>query len=354
MSDVLVCVIMYYILIKDYKNIRNKYFSLAIAGCLAILISNITPVFLLTAGIYLCFALKLKDKDQFVKLAKLFSFWMLIFLIYFYFFIYHHPTREFMVIYWWKVHAIMPKNPLDPAFYQFIPYQIIPNLISLFNFHNLIKLLIGIFILTGLINITFISKNKIYILLILPVFIHLILSAFEIYPFDIRFILYFIPAFTILAAFGYDYLIQKLSQGVLIHRIIVVALPLSFLINLLFYLPFQREEIKKSLTYLNENIKKGDKIYIYFAAENAFQYYKNIHYFDFPDNEIIKGKSYWNSENKLYQDDLKNLSGSYWLVFSHISDNEEIKLKDKLSAAGQYPIHQLISPGSSIYLYKLN
>jgi uncharacterized membrane protein len=351
-TDVMVCIILYYILLRKYKKIQYRYLNLAISGSLAILTSSITPILLLTIGIYLISESKIKTKDQLIKLAGLFLLWMLIFLLYFFLFIYNHPAKEFMVNYWGKAHAFMPKNPINPAFYKFILHYVFIKLISLLNFYKFIKLLIGIFTLTGLINIIFISKNKIAILLICPLFIHLILSAFEIYPFDIRFILYFIPFFTILSAFGFEIMIQKLNHKSIIQKLIVIGLPIILLFNLLIYLPMQREEIKKSLSFLKQNIKKGDKIYIYFATESAFQYYNSIHYFNYPVTDVIIGKSNWNAETDLYPDDLKNLRGNCWLIFTHIHDDDELKLQYKLTTDGNRPFNQLLSKGSSIYLFK--
>jgi hypothetical protein len=42
--------------------------------------------------------------------------------------------------------------------------------------------------------------------------------------------------------------------------------------------PFKKEEIKESLNYIENNVLEGDKIYIYYGAKDAFNYYQSTYY----------------------------------------------------------------------------
>ena len=114
-------------------------------------------------------------------------------------------------------------------------------------------------------------------------------------------------------------------------------------------LPFKCEEIKKSINYIQKNIKKSDKIYVYYGSENAFKYYNDIHYIK-PSVPIIKGTEHRNN-NDAYISELKNLEGRNWLLFSHIYYNEEAFIIEKLDSIGYNKIETFNAFGSSAYLY---
>ncbi|GAG16359.1 unnamed protein product, partial [marine sediment metagenome] len=81
-------------------------------------------------------------------------------------------------------------------------------------------------------------------------------------------------------------------------------------------IPIEKEEIKKSIDYIENNIETHDAVYVYYGSSAPFQFYREINYVDI-DNKIIFGTSHRGDFKKYYYE-LLNLRGRVWLLFSHI------------------------------------
>ena len=83
---------------------------------------------------------------------------------------------------------------------------------------------------------------------------------------------------------------------------------------------FHSEEIKPILDYVQKHIKENDTIYIYYVAENSFNYYAKSYGFDKLD--YIKGVSS-RKEWAKYKEDLSQFKGQerVWIIFTHVYHN---------------------------------
>ena len=191
------------------------------------------------------------------------------------------------------------------------------------------------------------------ILLILPIFIHLIISALQLYPFHLRLILYTIPIIIIVAAYGFDYFNKIVFNDLKISRLRLLSFIIPFVIissSPWYSFPYSREEIKDSIRFIQKNIKKDHSIYVYFAASEAYEYYEQIGFTNIS-VPIIHGKSSRN-HNIGYIDELKRLNGKIWLLFMHNSDNEEEYIINSLDSVGYNKIKTYRTHGSSTHLYE--
>lgn len=113
----------------------------------------------------------------------------------------------------------------------------------------------------------------------------------------------------------------------------------------------EKEELKKSMNFIRKNISSEDKIYVYYGATNAIEYYRIINYLDF-ENELVSGTS--NKTNKPeYLKEVMQISGPKWLLVSHDVDNEEEYIVTQLTSNGYDRLKEFHAKGSSAYLFDL-
>ena len=338
----------------DGKQSKNYFYSSALIGSLAIWFSNIAVIGLCVIGLYYIytriFYKKHTDNIIFIPIA----FWLLSFAVYYYSFIYNHPTKAFMVEYWSFRNAFLPQNILSKEFYLFLfakMKMIFPFLLGfkynwIFSFSFFI---IGLFSFSK-------PKNPLYLLLA-PIFIHLLLSCFQLYPFDKRTVLYLIPTLLIFISAGVFSCHEMITKYGIKVPVFILFLILSLnLIHLYKKIPSENEEIKKSLDYIHQKIGINDHVYIYFVSEPAYLFY-NQHYINLKNRPYSilgdwKMKSWVNFENQI-----SSIKGKSWIVFTEVYDigglNGEHFIIDKLINCGGKVLSSRKFTGSSCYeIYK--
>jgi hypothetical protein len=354
MTDVMVLSVVYYLILITYKIPRNKHLLLTVVGVFSIFLSNVSVIILFSAGIY--WFIQEFRKTKFLVFIWVFGSWGMAFGFYYFFFILGHPARAVMLDYWKGANAFLPLNPIDPALYLFLfeKTQIILGVLS--NSKSVILgMLFGILVFLGFLNTIIKRKNKAFLMLfLLPLIIHLILSAFQFYPFDKRLILYMIPNFIIVLGYSVDLIAHFFSNYLSTIRLRIFTVVLACFIGFLFFhkeYPIEKEELKKSMDFLYENISQDDKIYVYYGASNAFEYYQLTNYLKF-ENELLIGTA--NKQNKPeYINEVSLTTGTTWLLFSHDVDNEEEYIVTQLQLKGYEELKSFHAKGSSTYLFNL-
>lgn len=352
MLDVLVLTLVYYFLIKRYNSNKNKYYILCVTGCVSIFISNITPILLLTSGIYLIFSNRIKDRKVFISYSLLFSSWLISFSFYYFFFIHKNQATNFMVEWWARNNSFMPLNLFSFEMYKFIWIKGVLIFNSLLFVSKIQIFIFFIFFIIGYFILVIQKKFNLIILLFLPICFHLILSSFKLYPFDLRLVLYIFPIIILAISFGFDYLIRLsfIDLRITEFRMLAIFIPFYFIIiSKQHGFPLEGEEIKKSLNYLKHNIKKENAVYIYYGAIPAFRYYKDIKFVNISIPTIFGN---WNRENKVnYINELQLLKGQNWILFSHIYKDEKSYILSSLDSLGFKKMKTFNTVNSSVYLY---
>lgn len=338
----------------NIQNRKKHVLTSAVIGSLSIWFSNIAIIGLFVIGIFYLYKRK-SDNHHYRNLIIIpIVFWLLIFVVYYSFFIYGHPTRSFMVEYWTLRNAFMPHNMISKEFYLFLfnkMKMLFPFLLG-FKYNWIFSLslcIIGIFHVAG--------QKKILFLLLTPILVHLILSSFQLYPFDKRTVLYVMPALMIFIATGllvcYNMVIKF---GIPIPSFFLSFLLTLNMIHLYKKIPTENEEIKHSLDYIHSNIKSGDQVYVYFVTEPAFLFYKE-HY------PVLKKCNYailgnWKMKSwKDYENQIDSIKGKSWIVFTEVYDigaiNGEQFIIDRIQHNGCAVISKRKYIGSSCYeIYK--
>jgi hypothetical protein len=348
-TDVLITVIFLYLFINLQLNKDKGLFVYAIFGSIALWFSNVSIVILFVTGVYHFYAEVYKKHNY--KCLMFLLLWGISFLIYYKLLIYNHPTTEFMKSYW--AYSFLPFNIFSSDFYHFIYWANIIIYGSSLGFGPFwpIPLIISSF------AIIYTLKHQNYTLLYLclsPIIVHLLLSGFKLYPFETRFILYIIPLIILIYSIGLCQLfnfvkmkIPKLPKPLLIIPVLIMFYPIHHQ-----GFPIQEEEIKDSMHYIKKNIKKDELIYVYYSAYRAFQFYNETGIINI-NNPIVIGTSSHN-ENVKYTNELLNLNGKTWLLFSHVypwgtENNEEKYMVEFLLKNNSELLDVQKYKGSSVY-----
>ncbi len=277
--DVAVFVLIGFIAFSSHPSIakhRNKW--LAVAGCLAILYSNIAFIVLLcvaTCFVWDWFLAKRLDWP----LAVVMLLWGIVFGLNYYFFIYQYPHAKEVRAMW--LFAYCPTDLLSCEFINFLKATIETTFFTLLLYVSEVKgagwVLLLVF--TAAIRNCYLKRN--YRLLIFafgPIMIHLGISALHLYPFYYRFILYLVPAFIILIAVGIDVIFTFVSNR--IHRvsgvIFIFGMVWLFTESSFPQYPLWEREIKPSIDFIN---KKYSQSNILITTPNTlYKYYHETGY----------------------------------------------------------------------------
>ena len=354
-TDLFVAILLIFTLLKSISEKKIVILQLSLFGSLSIYLSNITPIILLSLGIYTLIIYKKHfygNKQIFYSISMLFFFWLLNFVFYFLCFIYNHPTKDFMQNYW--SFAFLPANPFNSDFYNFIVSKFEIIFTDLLHYSYIGYLLLFVFLIT-LIRL---FKGKFYlelVLFFLPIIIHLVLSACAMYPFEHRLILYLIPYFIIIIGFSLelsDCFIKthsKNSSNVLWQA----TIPTLFLLYSLYIrpLPYKNDNIKRLIEYVMENKRNDHSVYIYHGAIPAFNYYKNSGIIEIK-GQFTYGNKYSENISQKYFDEIVLINKPFWIIFSQDNYKEEKKIIQTLKNKGfdfskNFNIHR-----SSTYLFE--
>jgi hypothetical protein len=343
MTDLFVMMSMSWITVRKYKKESTQYIIAGITGCVAVFLSNIAPVVLLTCGI--CKIYNDIHEKKHVKprlTATVALAWIAAFLVYYALFIHKHPSQQFMINYWTQFdHTFMPTNPLSTDFYLYI-FKLLPTTLfaPVFGLNiNKTRTLAVVILMTllficGIVKLGKKKQFNLILLACLPIIIHLTLSAIKLYPLEKRLILYMIPGIIILCATGIDEFLQiALTKLKLIKlkSVTVTAAVLLIIASLLVRFPEKFFDLKGQLQFVNENISKCDEIYV--CAPGAlmamFSYYLHVgkvnEKLDVKDKQLMYDQNYWeNNDRELFVYHLtQTLNNQAWIVLPDKCD--EIK-----------------------------
>jgi len=339
--------VLYYL--DDTKSIKGILY-LTIVGVISIFFSNISIIILFAYGLYLFYS-ECFNRKNFLFLIPLF-FWISTFLFYYINFINGHPSTELMNEYW--KNNFLTYNLFSEEFYLFLMRAFRDTYGSIFGFDDLkfIPFILIIFTISmfGIYDY-FKTQNKsikrILYFTLSPLIIHLLLSGLQLYPYALRLILYLSPFLIILYANGlkkiYDLIHKKNKYWKLIYLIPIL---ITFLPIALKY-PIKKEEIKPNIKFIEANKTENETLYIYYAAQFAFEYYQNINYSNITDN-IIYG-SLNRDDFQKYNKELSQLSGKCYLLFYHDFKAERQYIINYLENNGSEILDTKMEEGSYLY-----
>ncbi len=349
MSDLLFVLILYFFLLKKYKKLANKQKNLILIGIVGLFLSNIAPIVLFCTGLYLII-----EKAGTIQLSRsnlfLFASWLLGFAVYYFYFIVDHPSRQWMVDWWQANGAFYPVAAELKIQAAFLISKLDMMFVNLFKFTVLGRFLFPTFATLGIYHIITKRDKRLLILFCLPIIIHIILSAFKLYPYDLRLILYTVPLLIILFTFGFKELLYIFSRLIVpmfrnsLTYIIPLMLLLIFLRN---GYPLEKQEVRSCIDYVKTK-NDSSRIFVHFYALLPFQYYDFIGYHDLYQRiTVIEGD---HSIRKDFISEIENLefAGDWWFLFSIHS----LAVQNYLDSLGCEKLDKFTTTGASAILYR--
>lgn len=327
MLDCLVYLLLAFLTLREYKSELRRILWISASGAILLSLSNITPIVLFCIGVFLAYQSLIEKRFSFVYLLIPAVSWAFFFGAYYILFLRSHPSKVVMLDYWQK--TFLPTNPLQADFWLFLwdtvkkffggvlyqgPFGIITFALYVFGIFKLLK-----------------SKNAtVGFLLFLPIFVHLGISSFKLYPVDLRFLLYLVPSALMVSSFTLLNIYEKLSDKKILRASLLFFFPILSVLVLIFSFPFSLENVRKSLEYVSKHALPGDKLYVYMHAESAFIYYNETGRSPKLDYEFIKDELKGNPVK------FQSRSGRIWLLYSHLKGTKELEdLKKELETRGK-------------------
>ena len=242
------------------------------------------------------------------------------------------PPIKFEDFRWYVIHALeIINNPLG---------------LGMFKGFVLAALIFGIYKFWN-------RENKTYLyFLCFPIITVIIASIFNYYPLYERLILFTIPIFYILIAEGacqfFDFFSNQKKHFAILFIVLLLIHPIASGARHL-VIPVLTEEIKPVIEYCIKNKEEKDKIYIYYGAKNAFEYYtfnKNVMFLSLGNENREKPQIYLSELDRFKGE------GKIWFIFSHVYHDEEKIFLVYLDHIG-HKIDSFKESGASVYLYNL-
>jgi hypothetical protein len=347
--DTFVSIFLTYQIQKYLKNEPGNYIFIGMMGAVAIFLSNVAIITLSVNGIIIAWFSLFGRRKKIRSFFVIFFIWAIAFLVYYIYFVHNNPAKVNMVNYWQANGAFMPKNIFSNEFSLFFESKIIDT----FSINFILRRSLFLFTVLTIIYLFYRRNFALLTLFLGPFIIHLVLSLVKIYPFAGRLTLYQLPGLIIIISIGLNeavnFICIKISSIFSFSTLIITGI---LLIRFLSHFPIEKEEIKMSISDLKKNIKDGDLIFCSAPAINAYQIYKDLNFFSFTNKEIL-GKDY-DDENDFIQnkDQLEQLKGRVWFVFSHMDDQSRNIFIEHLKQRGGVLVDTHLHVGSSLYLLK--
>ena len=338
--------------LKETNTIRNLI-TLGVTGIIAIWFSNPVTFVLFGAAIILAIEfLRLEKYKNLIWLTGISALWAVNFAVEYFMILKYSASNNYLVTYWQSNFAPLPPW-IDFNWYIYSFRDLLVNPIGL-----PVSLLTVSLIILGILSVG--SRRWSYLMvLLMPLLLALLASAFKKYPFSGRLMLFIVPLVLILAAEGLDFTCKFISKynntaayGVaLLLTIYLVFQPLSLDIQNSIN-PVMPQHVRPIFAYFKKNMTAKDSMYVYYDAEPAYKYYSNR--FDLSFNKIIIGTSH--ADNPLqYLDEIDQFKGTkrLWLFFSNRKLSEQTLILNHLNTAG-HSLLKINSIGSSAFLYDLS
>lgn len=272
--DLSMYLLMVYLAVTKHEFVlKHRTIMLITAGSIALLSSLTSFIVLFCVACYMAMGWRTNKKIDKKDLVIL-SAWGGIFLLNYFLFIFNHPSAKAQKENY--SFGFCPANIFSHDFVNFmmlrmdeIFYRLLLYIFDVYWF-GLVLLLIFI---VAIAHIIIRRRFGLFLFTILPVLIHLFLSAFKIYPFWYRLILYLVPCFITLMALGTYLIADFISKKS--HRdfgaFFTLACCYLFVEPSIRQYPLWYREIKPALDYINKNYPHT-KMFIT-TPINPYRYY---------------------------------------------------------------------------------
>ncbi len=289
--------------------------ALGAFGVACLWLSHVAVVMLFTTGLYLLYEAWTDSPRDFRLTVLPVVLWLVNFLVYYQAFIHDNPNGPGMVAYWEPFGVFLPHDPTGVAFWEQLwgKVQVTAKLVCQYRRFSLP---LFTFVVLGV--WAFAKTNRpAFFVLAAPFGVHLAMAYLRLYPFEMRMVLYLLPAVVVFLAAGvavaFGYLRVYLPRA---PALAVALVPLLLFGLNVRTVGLEVEEVKDALDYLDAEAEAGDRVYVYFQSSAAVQFYLREHYPELARRATfvygVDGKEDW----EVYAEHLRAQEGIDYLVFT--------------------------------------
>jgi len=351
-GDVFFVLLLYLLFIPRIESELSKKESIAAAAIGAAIIWFSHPTvfvlagFGLTKALYDIFNRKWRNVQ---KLAVIGTTWLSSGLLFYFISLQNLANEESLLGFWKRYFA--PINFLELSTYKWYLKRlldIMDNPIGLGFGH----LLAAIILLTGLTALFF--KDRIKTVFMLSPFLFLVIaSSLRLYPLGERLMLFTVPILILFLTHGVFCLIEQeslivKSAGIAIASFLCIGIAYP---SVDLTLNAGREEIKPAITFLKENVKAGDVVFIPSTSIPAFLFYQKTRSEYQGINTIVCRSPRKSKKEALSCLQKLNRYTNVWFLLAHYDKYERRFFMEHLSDIG-IKIDQFIGTGVEIHRFK--
>jgi len=218
----------------------------------------------------------------------------------------------------------------------------------------------GAFFLLG--GYSFFKQDKrIFLILIVPLLIVFFVCGLHLYSGKGRLILFLAPSMLLLILKGIETISLKTGRWRIIVALLLTAVTFYNSIRFTtreFLQPKGNEEIRTVISYVKQNLKPEDLVYVYYGAVPGFKYYnfdRGFFFRDYINEEWAEGQP------ARLIGDLKGLRGfkRAWMLFSHLSHTQIKGMSDEdyilhyVAGSGGKALDHFSSKEAEVFLFDL-
>jgi hypothetical protein len=358
-SDLLIHLLLFSILFSNEVIIKqNRFLLLGAIGVISIWLSHTSLFVLFTVSLYWLFSLRVMPRAERIKILSVWVCWGLSFVMLYSSTIANNPNQEPMANYWGDhFMPLLPHTVHQFAWFFYHFRDMISFSLGFSNKHYVLWIPFGISFLAGIVY-SFKRKEYRFLLLLVTLMTHLVVSGFSKYPFYHRLILYqTFPLFFFIGS-GIFFIVDYVAKVFDLKRIVEITTASVLITQLVITLtnfPYPTEDMKKDLAILKSNFKNGDKVYVYYPVDGVFDFYRGKY---IPVGTPIFYGTESRSDFAKYEEEIRPLSGRVWFIFSHIYKNRKGLAEDRFiidcaKKRGRVLL-QDSSYSASVYLMHLN
>jgi len=346
--DVLMTLLLYFMFRVFYTHdLTFKHVIVfGFAGAVAVWFSFPATIVLINGIIFMFFLMVFHKNwiklSYFVGMAFI---WTASFIVYYLMYLQDFLEQSQWLDFWWK-----------NFYFRFFPISDFTAFFTMMFVNPVglyFKYLTAAFFIGGCVLI-FLKRRDHFLLLIGPLILTWIFSAFHKYPFYGRLIHFLVPCLIVFIAEGMDHMVKMTKGKQSVISIMILSLlyiPSGALATHRIFKPYTRENIKPVLSKMNELRKDNDVISMHPDARYALRYYAKR--FDLGNHKTLN--VYQINNIDLFLNDFHNMKDKkrVWIIFSHINDTEKSSILSSLNEAGNNLYHYQTHRASA-YLYTFN
>ncbi len=345
---------------------KRPLLRFALIGTAALWFSHAAIFVLASTGAILAFvALRHRRTRVLLQLAAVGAFWSMNLAALYLLSFRSAAANQFLLQYWtFSFMPLPPKSLADFAWFAktFLYAVKMPVGLTL-KITNPAGFVLSIFaiaaFLIGLFNLLRQRTRSTALLLLVPIGLALLASAFKLYPFYGRLLLFICPSVLLIIAAGLAWIAEHVSS----RRVwmgyacaaVLIAYPAA---NAAYHLakPRQVEEARTVVAALALQVRPGDTVCLYYGGERTFEYYAS-RYGLAASRYVVLSHSGKTWDTDLADVDRLRGNGRVWVVISHymdvnLGDGREVLLHH-LDMIGRR-MSALDVEGAGLYLYNLS